>query len=91
MPVMMVVDNPLGSQEVYEKIRTQLGLEGPAGGIFHAAGPSPTGGWRVVEVWDSEEAGRRFLKERFAAAVQALGLSGPPPNVDFWPVHAYMT
>jgi hypothetical protein len=42
--VAVVVDNPDGSQEIYEKVRAQMGLEGPAGGIFHAAGPSPNGG-----------------------------------------------
>ena len=43
MAIAMLVDNPEGSQEIYEKVRAQLGLEAPAGGIFHAAGPSPTG------------------------------------------------
>ena len=48
--VAMLVDNPEGSQEIYEKVRAQLGLDAPAGGIFHLAGPSPNGGWRVLEV-----------------------------------------
>ncbi len=29
MPVAMLVDNPEGSQEIYEKVRAQLGLEAP--------------------------------------------------------------
>lgn len=91
MPVFMMVDNPHGSQELYEKIRAQLALDSPAGGIFHAAGPSPTGGWRVVELWDSEEDAKRFLGGRFAGALEALGVSGPPPHVEFWPVHSFMT
>src|SRR2546429_81521 len=54
--VAVMVDNPEGSQEIYEKVREQLGLgDAPAGGIFHAAGPSPNGGWRVIELWESEE------------------------------------
>lgn len=91
MSVVMLVDNPEGTQEVYDKIRVQLGLESPAGGIFHVAGPSPTGGWRVIELWESEEEAKRFLKERFAPALEALGVSGPPPQILFWPVHRYMT
>jgi hypothetical protein len=51
--VAMMVDNPEGSREVYEKIRAHLGLERPAGGIFLVAGPSPYGGWLVVEVLES--------------------------------------
>jgi hypothetical protein len=77
MPIAMLVDNPEGSQELYEKIRKQLGLEAPAGGILHFAGPSPTGGWRVIEVWESEEDARRFLSERF----------GPAPRRSDSPAH----
>ena len=38
MAVAMMVDNPEGSQELYEQIRAHLGLDKPAGGIFHIAG-----------------------------------------------------
>jgi hypothetical protein len=87
--VAMMVDNPEGSQEVYERIRAQLGLEKPAGGIFHVAGPSPTGGWRVIEVWESEEEANRFFQERLMPALEALGLPRPPQR-EFWPVHNAM-
>ena len=90
MAVAMMVDNPEGSQELYEQIRARLGLDKPAGGIFHVAGPSPTGGWRVIEVWESEEEANRFFQERFLPALQALGRSGPPPQRQFWPVHNAM-
>jgi hypothetical protein len=88
--VAMMVDNPEGSQELYEKIRAHIGLNKPAGGIFHIAGPSPNGGWRVIEVWESEEEANRFFQERFFPALQALGVSGPPPAREFWPVHHAM-
>jgi len=91
VPVAMMVDNPRGSQETYDRIRKQLGLEKPAGGILHVAGPNPNGGWRVVEVFESEEDAQRFLKERFRPAFEAVGASGPPPQPQFWPVHNYMT
>jgi hypothetical protein len=89
MPIAMLVDNPQGSQEMYDKVRAQIGLDAPAGGIFHAAGPSPNGGWRVIEVWDSEEDAQKFFKERLGPALEANGL-GPPPPPQFWPVHNYM-
>jgi hypothetical protein len=88
--IAMLVDNPEGSQEIYDKIREQLGLEKPAGGIFHVAGPSPNGGWRVIEVWESEEDAKRFLKERLEPALKAVGYSGRPPQPQFWRVHHYM-
>ena len=90
MAVAMITDNPAGSQELYEKTRKQLGLEGQAaGGIFHAAGPSPNGGWRVMEIWESEDEARRFLQERLRPALQAAGATGPPPEPEFWPLHDY--
>jgi len=90
MAVAMMVDNPNGSQEIYDRVRELLGVERPAGGIFHLAGPSPNGGWRVIEVWDSEEDAREFLHDRLLPAVEAVGAPGPPPQPQFWPVHEYM-
>jgi hypothetical protein len=90
MAVAMMVDNPAGSQELYEAIRAQIGLDKPAGGIFHVAGPSPNGGWRVIEVWESQEAAERFLAEDFMPALKTLGVDGPPPPREFWPVHNAM-
>jgi hypothetical protein len=89
MAVVMMVDNPRGSQEIYDRIREQLGLEKPAGGILHVAGPSPNGGWRVLEVWESEEDAKRFAKERLVPAFEAAS-APPPPPPQFWPVHNYM-
>ena len=90
MPVAMLVDNPEGSQEIYEKVRAQLGLEGPAGGIFHLAGPSPNGGWRVLEVWESEEDARRFREERLLPAFDAAGVPRPQVRPEFRQIHNYM-
>jgi hypothetical protein len=91
MPVAMLIDNPNVTQELYDRVREQLGLEGaPAGGIFHAAGPSPEGGWRVVELWDSEDDARRFFSERLGPAFEAAGITAPRPEPQFWPVHSYL-
>jgi hypothetical protein len=89
MAVAMMVDNPEGTQEVYDRVRDRLGLEKPAGGMFHAAGPSPNSGWRVMEVWESEEDAKRFVKERLLPAFEAVG-AAPPPPPQFWLVHNYM-
>jgi hypothetical protein len=89
MAVAMMVDNPEGSQEIYDSVRERIGLEKPAGGIFHAAGPSPNGGWRVIEVWESEEDAKAFVTERLLPAFDALG-APPPPPPELWPVHNSM-
>ena len=88
MAVAMMVDNPEGSQQTYDRLRERLGLEKPAGGILHVAGPSPNGGWRVIEVFSSDEDAQRFVK-RLKPAFEAAGAPVPPPP-QFWPVHHYM-
>lgn len=90
MPIVMMVDNPQGSQVIYDKVRERAGLQRPAGGILHVAGPSPNGGWRVIELFESEAEAKRFLKESIGPAFQAVGASSPP-QPQFWPVHSYMT
>jgi len=44
MAIAMLIDNPEGSQEMYDKVLEHLALDGkPAGGILHVAGRSPGG------------------------------------------------
>jgi hypothetical protein len=88
MAVAMLVDNPEGSQETYDTVRERLGLEKPGGGILHVAGPSPNGGWRVIEVFESDEDAQRFVK-RLKPAFEAVGAPAPPPP-ELWAVHNYM-
>ncbi len=90
MAIALIVDNPEGSQEVYDKVRGQLGLDAPAGGIFHLAGPSPNGGWRVLEVWESEDDARRFREERLLPAFDAAGVPRPSSPPEIWQIHTYM-
>jgi hypothetical protein len=89
MAIAMLVDHPEGSQKAYDGVREHLGLDVPAGGIFHVAGPAPDGGWRVIEIWESEEDAKRFVKERLLPAFEAAN-APPPPPPQFWPVHNYM-
>jgi hypothetical protein len=90
MAVAMMVDHPQGSQEIYERIRELLGVERPTGGVIHLAGSSPNGGWRVIEVWESEDDAKRFFEERLLPAFEAVG-APTPPVPQLWPVHSYLT
>ena len=58
----------------------------PAGLLYHVAGPTD-GGWRVVEVWESQEALDRFFQEKLGQALQQAGLTAPP---QVWQVHNTM-
>ncbi|MBT2504742.1 hypothetical protein J7I98_02280 [Streptomyces sp. ISL-98] len=48
----------------------------PSGLIAHFAAPGEAGGWQVIDVWESEDAFRRFLEGTVKPAAQALG--APP-------------
>ena len=90
MAVAMVIDQPGGTREQYdqsvEKLR-QRGVTPPvAGQLFHAAGPID-GAWRVMEVWESQEAADRFFREHLAAIFAEIGMT-TDQMPQFFPVHA---
>ncbi|MDQ3588427.1 MAG: hypothetical protein M3350_02810 [Actinomycetota bacterium] len=94
MPILMVHDSPGGTQEQYEQVAAGLtdgrGLNSlsdwPVDGILaHSAGPTDTG-WRVVDVWESEEAFQRF-GEVIGPLLQEAGISGEPQVT---PVHNFV-
>jgi hypothetical protein len=67
------------TQETYDAVVAAVGEEQPAGALLHIAGPIE-GGWRVIEVWESEEAQRAFQSERLNPAFEAVGVSPVLPT-----------
>ena len=59
----VVVEDVAASWEHYRRFAEALSGPAPAGLIVHAAGPTDEG-FRIVGVWESEEAWQRFLTER---------------------------
>jgi hypothetical protein len=58
----------------------------PVGGLLvHAAGEGPNG-FRVVDVWESEEACSRF-GETLAPVMQEVGVEAQP---ELYPAHAFV-
>jgi len=75
-----------GAQE-YDKAWEELkkaGHENPNGLLYHAAGPKDSGGWLVVDVWESREAFDEFSKT-LGPIIQKLNLTAAPPV--FTPVY----
>ncbi|MDQ6846411.1 MAG: hypothetical protein M3019_02325 [Candidatus Dormibacteraeota bacterium] len=67
--------------------RGELDAPEPEGIISHIAGPT-SDGWRVVDVWESEEhAGRFYGSPKFQEAVAAL----PAMEQDSWKLHRLET
>lgn len=88
MAIVRMFDNPSVSAEQYDAANAQIGASAdnvPEGGILHVAGPGPDGGWRVVEVWESEEAARKFDEEQVEPVLRQVGVERPAPQV--WEVH----
>lgn len=57
-----------------------------AGLLVHAAGEGPNG-FRVVDVWESEEAAQRF-GEKLTPILEEVGVT---TNVEVYPAHAFVS
>ena len=69
--------------QVVEQIKTFPGF------IAHARGPIP-GGVQVTEVWETEEAHERWVREVIAPAMQRFGMAEVPPS-QYLPLEAVIT
>ncbi len=97
MPVAFVSQGEGITKEIYdETVRRLTGgktrLESPAdwpveGLLVHVAGEAE-GGFRVVDVWESEEALRRFA-ETLVPILQELGVEGGKQEI--YPTHAFVS
>jgi hypothetical protein len=97
MPIVAVFQSPTLTRETYEEsVRKITGgkrsrLESPAdwpveGLLVHVAGETDKG-FRVVDVWASEDAFRRF-GEKIMPILQELGVEGAP---EIYPAHAFVS
>ena len=77
MAICLIFENPDQTQEQAEQVLAHVGSTGPVppeGARLMVAGPANPG-WRVISVWDSEDARDRFFAERLSPAYEAVGLS----------------
>jgi len=93
----VLFDFPGVTSEQYDEVCRNLNngrlltalSEWPEPGIVsHVAGPTPDGGWRVVDVWESEEAFQRF-GQRLMPLLQQAGFPAGAPQM--FPVHNVVT
>ena len=89
MPVLMIGEVPNLTEEIYAGMIGQMTplMRGSTGFISHAGGPGPTGGWRVVEIWESEEDGKTWFEENVRPNL-------PPdivPDRRYYPLHSAFT
>ena len=96
MSVVLIHQGPSVTQEKYEAtVRKLTGgqsrLESPSdwpveGLLMHVAGQSPQG-FRVVDVWESEEACNRF-GEMLQPILQEVGIVDPP---ELYPAEVFVS
>jgi hypothetical protein len=96
MPVVLVHQGPTLTQERYEEaVRRLTGgkarMEKPAdwpveGLLVHAAGTGPKG-FQVVDVWESEDAARRF-GDVLGPILEEVGVTEQP---DLYPAHTFVS
>ena len=96
MAVVLVHQGPSDTQETYEEVVRKLAdgksrLETPsdwpvAGLLVHAAGQGE-GGFRVVDVWESEEACNQF-GEILAPILQEVGIDDQP---ELYQAHTFVS
>jgi hypothetical protein len=77
------------TREQYDRLNGEIAQD-PEGLILHTAAEKG-GGMRIIDVWESEEAYRRFESEILVPAMERAGLEAPPgdpPPLDSYEVHS---
>jgi hypothetical protein len=89
MAIGVIVENPHQSREQYEQVQAHVRGTGPVppeGARLVLGGPAEPG-WRMISVWDSEEALERFFAERLAPAYREAGMSLDDINRTVFELH----
>lgn len=83
MAIGLIIDRRGGTQAEYNQVHNEVTPDNrrPDGLLYHAAGPIPNG-WRVVEIWESQEAIDRFFEEKLGAALQRANISVHPDRFE---------
>ncbi len=73
---------PVQAKQIGDEVTRHLGGPnmGPEGGLFHADGPTPEGGWWTFDIWESDEAATRFHDGILYPAIAQAGLEPPTPR-----------
>jgi hypothetical protein len=71
--------DPATARSVIDAVTAGMGANTvPAGGRFHAEGPTDDGGWWTFDVWDSDEDWHRFRDDHLMPALRDAGVDEPP-------------
>lgn len=74
----------------YDAVAEELGREAPEGLIVHTAGfDHDRGVFRVFDVWESREAGQRFMDDKLMPIIERMAAGRDeedfrPPDAESW-------
>ena len=87
MAIAIIAEVPGRDAQFDDQVTQALDMRAnpPAGSLARFAGPVP-GGWRVISIWESQEAFDKFRTERLEPALRAAGQE--PPQFQASPLHS---
>lgn len=90
MPIAFVFDVADMGQADYDELMKAINQESldaasPSGLIAHMAGPTPSGGWRVLDLWESEEVADAYYSADLFQ--QSVGSAPFEVQTSPWPMH----
>ena len=89
MAVLLIGEVPTLTEEIYGGLVGQMKpvMQAAPGFLAHSGGPSPSGGWRVVEIWESEAEAQQWFDENVKPTL--------PPEIvpvrNYYPLHTAFT
>ncbi len=89
MPVLMIAEQPNLDEETYALTLEPLMplLRSANGFMSHAGGPSPAGGTRIIEVWESKADQQKFFNDNLKPNLPP----GAVPDITYYELHAAFT
>lgn len=89
MPILMIAEQPNLNEGIYKTMLGQLMpvLRSAKGFMSHAGGPSPAGGMRIIEIWESKADQQKFFNENLKPNLPP----GLVPEITYYELHAAFT
>ena len=93
MAVAVVLDFEGATLDQYDQVLEKMGFEhggtGAPGGLFHWVTETDNG-FRVTDVWETQEQFDKFSEEKIGPYSQEVGFPGPP-KVTVYEVYNHLT
>ncbi len=89
MAIGVITEIDEGTLDQYDQVHEKIAAGGPADGVIgHLAGAKEGGGFRIIDIYESEDAYKRFREERIGPAVtEVVGADARPAKEEVFEVH----